>query len=153
MTDPARREAYRAHLASEAWSAMRRRVLDRDGHRCQDCGATRRLHVHHLTYRNFGHEPHYELLTVCEDCHDARHGGWWERGLDGRGGWDGLGSDTAWRDENHPELRQFNEYHIIKGWPLTELEESYFAVVCYGPFGGDDQEMLEAFEHAYWSDD
>ena len=53
--------------------------LDRDNYRCQFCHGKRndrRLHVHHIVFRrNGGADDEENLLTLCETCHTALHGG------------------------------------------------------------------------------
>jgi 5-methylcytosine-specific restriction endonuclease McrA len=68
-----RRQAYLDYLASDAWKAIRRRVLARDKWTCQDCNA-RAGDVHHETYDRFGHEELDDLASLCRSCHDVRHG-------------------------------------------------------------------------------
>ena len=47
---PGRRSNYVRGLQSPQWREVCRRVRLRDGHRCQLCGKTYTLEVHHLTY-------------------------------------------------------------------------------------------------------
>ena len=52
-------------------------VFNRDGYRCQRCGATKDLQAHHI--KPFASHPAHRLLlenglTVCVDCHGAIHG-------------------------------------------------------------------------------
>jgi len=54
-------------------------VLHRDGYKCQS-GQKRKhckkLHVHHLIFKSQGGtDAPSNLLTLCEDCHDALHAG------------------------------------------------------------------------------
>ena len=61
---------------SGQWERNRLLVLDRDGHRCADCGSTHRLHVHHLREWDQNDPSTHELnnlLTVCASCHRRRH--------------------------------------------------------------------------------
>lgn len=37
------------------------------------CGRTSELEVHHLSYKNLGHEPIEELRTLCPRCHNDAH--------------------------------------------------------------------------------
>jgi HNH endonuclease len=67
------RAGYEAYIVSDAWQARRRRVLKRDKHQCQGCGATSGLHVHHRTYEHFTAEPQSDLVTVCQTCHQMIH--------------------------------------------------------------------------------
>jgi hypothetical protein len=56
------------------WKEMRNLVLERDGHRCQKCGADRLLHVHHLRERrNGGDDSKENLLSLCHPCHRKEH--------------------------------------------------------------------------------
>ena len=59
------------------WSELRERVLERDGHECQDSNCKglhgEFLEVHHLTYRNVFKEPLEDMATVCKDCHKRIH--------------------------------------------------------------------------------
>ncbi|KUK45682.1 MAG: Putative ATP-dependent helicase, partial [Anaerolinea thermophila] len=59
------------------WDKIRQRVLNRDGHRCQVCGAVgvdRPLHVHHIQpFRSFTNRESanqlQNLITLCPTCH------------------------------------------------------------------------------------
>ena len=60
--------------------ALRRKILARDGHRCQGpgCTSTRFLEVHHRKPRaNGGTNDPSNLITLCSACHQLHH----ERGL------------------------------------------------------------------------
>jgi 5-methylcytosine-specific restriction endonuclease McrA len=53
---------------------LHRRVLKRDGWRCQFCGARTQLQVHHLQSRaQLGADVEDNLFTVCAACHRAIH--------------------------------------------------------------------------------
>jgi 5-methylcytosine-specific restriction endonuclease McrA len=49
------------------WAATRRRILDRDGHRCVQCGA-KAAEVHHAID---GREDDASLVSLCHRCHRA----------------------------------------------------------------------------------
>ena len=66
---------YRAYIQSEAWRQSRQRALERDRWRCQRCGSSRRLHVHHRTYARLGQEWLGDLVTLCARCHRRAHRG------------------------------------------------------------------------------
>jgi hypothetical protein len=56
------------------WEQIRARVLDRDGHRCGNCGSTRNLHVHHIVpLSKGGVNSESNLRTLCKDCHALLH--------------------------------------------------------------------------------
>lgn len=67
--------AYLHYLRTETWKAKRMEVLERDGHKCTgtECRETKRLHIHHLTYKNLGNEPLEDLITLCRNCHKKAH--------------------------------------------------------------------------------
>lgn len=64
---------YNRYIDSPEWKAKRKHALDRDHHRCTACGSSKRLEVHHLTYRNFTNEPLHDLATLCLGCHEKHH--------------------------------------------------------------------------------
>ena len=53
---------------------LRTGLLIRAGGACEDCGRRRTLQVHHLTYDRYGHEEPTDVLMLCRDCHERRHG-------------------------------------------------------------------------------
>lgn len=66
---------YYRYIHSEAWNQKRLERLRIDGYVCQDCEADNvALDVHHLTYDNFGNELMGDLISLCRDCHNIRHG-------------------------------------------------------------------------------
>jgi len=65
----------RKRLTPEDYSNLRKGVLQRDGWRCQNCGTSENLHVHHIERRsNLGNDGEENLITVCAGCHSAIHG-------------------------------------------------------------------------------
>lgn len=69
----------RTRSGTYAWRKLREKVLDRDHHRCTNCGRTTDLQVHHLDpgvrWRDHSTPdaelvPMSRLLTLCRDCHD-----------------------------------------------------------------------------------
>ncbi len=56
--------------------SLRRKVLGRDGHRCQNCRTLRGLHVHHVVWRSLGGPTKADnLVTLCARCHGLVHTG------------------------------------------------------------------------------
>ena len=54
---------------------LRRQILQRDGWRCQHCGAYTNLEVHHRTFRSHqGEDSEDNLITLCHICHATMHG-------------------------------------------------------------------------------
>lgn len=68
---------YNKFLQDPRWLAFRQFVLDIRGFRCEDCGSTDRLQVHHLTYKTGLFPWEYtcnEVKVLCRKCHAKVHG-------------------------------------------------------------------------------
>jgi hypothetical protein len=49
-------------------------VFRRDNYKCRCCKLRRPLHAHHVKYRSQGgDDAEYNLLSLCEACHEAEH--------------------------------------------------------------------------------
>ena len=59
----------RLKLKPESYRELRKKVLERDGWRCQNCGRLDNLEVHH----QLGNDEERNLLTLCTRCHQAAH--------------------------------------------------------------------------------
>ena len=69
-----RQKQPRLRLSFGEYDALRTRVLERDGWRCQDCGSLKTLQVHHLKKRSdLGDDASDNLITLCVNCHRRRH--------------------------------------------------------------------------------
>lgn len=66
--------SYADYLWSTRW-AERKKTYHADGGalKCFVCTSSKRLHIHHRTYRNLGNEKHDDLVTLCADCHHGVH--------------------------------------------------------------------------------
>jgi hypothetical protein len=74
MTRWSQPKSPRTRLDAESYAQLRRQVLARNGWRCQLCGSSRGLEVHHLTFRSrLGADTEEDLISVCRDCHRAIH--------------------------------------------------------------------------------
>ncbi len=60
----------RGRLSRERFGGQRERVLERDGERCQCCGAIEDLLVHH---RRRGSKQMREMITLRRGCHTRIH--------------------------------------------------------------------------------
>ncbi len=61
-------------LPAGEYDELRRRVLERDGWRCQRCGRRDRLEVHHLEHRSRGgRDANDNLIVLCRECHELIH--------------------------------------------------------------------------------
>jgi 5-methylcytosine-specific restriction endonuclease McrA len=61
-------------LNREAYAQMRLTVLNRDAWRCQNCGSSENLEVHHKQLRSHsGSDSEENLIALCSYCHSAEH--------------------------------------------------------------------------------
>ena len=66
----------RIKLEPEAYRELCSRVLERDGWRCQFCGALESLQIHHMEWRShLGRDTLENLITLCSKCHASLHRG------------------------------------------------------------------------------
>jgi len=71
-----RRRRPRVKLRREEYDLLRKRVLERDGWRCQECGSMNNLQVHHKQARSqLGDDAIDNLIAFCAICHRKRHEG------------------------------------------------------------------------------
>ena len=69
------RNMPRLKLSQEEYELLRHRVLERDGWRCQICGSSADLQVHHQQFRSkFGNDELNNLISLCARCHRSQHG-------------------------------------------------------------------------------
>jgi 5-methylcytosine-specific restriction endonuclease McrA len=66
----------RLRLPPKAYRQLHRKILERDGWRCQACGSMENLQVHHMQFRSHsGADDEVNLITLCADCHMLVHNG------------------------------------------------------------------------------
>ena len=68
-----RRDWYHRYLQSPQWQRKRQLVLKRANGICEGCGLNKATQVHHLTYERIGDEMLFDLVAVCDQCHDEVH--------------------------------------------------------------------------------
>lgn len=72
--NPIRPKQPRLRLDADAYQQVCRQILERDGWRCQGCGATHQLQVHHKQFRShLGDDSEVNLITLCAVCHNETH--------------------------------------------------------------------------------
>lgn len=64
---------HNEYLRSAAWRNLRADVLHRDEYACQMCLKARATHVHHLTYKRWRKEKPFDLVSLCDACHETQH--------------------------------------------------------------------------------
>lgn len=67
---------YNVYLKSDHWRSTRLKVLQFSNFKCNGCRSSSMLNVHHLTYKNLGHEEMNDLMVLCRDCHKLIHMLW-----------------------------------------------------------------------------
>lgn len=75
------REQYQILLQRPEWKQKRLEILNRDGHKCQWCGAAHNLQVHHKWYckcpngtrRKPWDYDNKVFMTLCDRCHKRYH--------------------------------------------------------------------------------
>jgi 5-methylcytosine-specific restriction endonuclease McrA len=69
-----RQKQPRLALDSEEYDRLKTRILKRDGWKCQYCGSSTNLRVHHLVYRSqLGADVSDNLINLCVACHRREH--------------------------------------------------------------------------------
>ena len=61
---------YNAYLRSPEWNEKRAAVIKRANAICEACGQKRATYVRHISWQHVFHEPLFELVAVCSDCHE-----------------------------------------------------------------------------------
>ncbi len=64
----------RLRLDPESYRQLCQQVLERDAWRCQSCGRSTDLQVHHIHRRSrLGDDTESNLITLCARCHQELH--------------------------------------------------------------------------------
>lgn len=66
-------KGYSEYLASDQWKQRRAKVLRRANNICEGCATRPATQVHHLTYDRVQHEMLFDLVAVCDECHEFIH--------------------------------------------------------------------------------
>jgi hypothetical protein len=64
---------YNLYLQSPQWKIKRAQVLRRAGNICEGCRRQKATQVHHLSYEHVFNEFLWELVAICDDCHERIH--------------------------------------------------------------------------------
>ena len=64
------RADYDAYLRSPEWRSLRKRIYKRASGLCEGCLLRPATQTHHLTYAHKGNEFAWELVAICDACHD-----------------------------------------------------------------------------------
>lgn len=67
------RAEHARYLQTPDWRRRRAAVMRRAQHTCEGCGVARATQVHHLHYRRWRREMLFDLVAVCDGCHELIH--------------------------------------------------------------------------------
>lgn len=74
MNNSALQKRHRIRKVPREYARLRREILERDGWRCQKCGCSKNLDVHHVRRRSaLGDDAEANLITLCRACHQILH--------------------------------------------------------------------------------
>jgi len=63
-------DGYFAYINSDAWYRKRERWIELADYECEWCSEFKKpLHIHHLSYENFGRENEDDVIVLCRACH------------------------------------------------------------------------------------
>jgi len=69
-----RQRKPRLRLNQDSYRRLHTKVLERDNWRCQNCGTSEYLQVHHIRSRSaLGDDAAENLITLCQNCHRQCH--------------------------------------------------------------------------------
>lgn len=69
-------DSYHAQLLDPRWKAFREFIFVVRGRKCEKCGATEYLQIHHMHYHKGCLAWEYtckDMLVLCKDCHQELH--------------------------------------------------------------------------------
>lgn len=64
---------YKGYLKSDEWVKRRKKFYSNHSRVCRACGKRYYLNLHHLTYKNLGHEKDEDFAVLCQYCHHYIH--------------------------------------------------------------------------------
>jgi 5-methylcytosine-specific restriction endonuclease McrA len=117
-------DEYRDYLRSDRWRAIRDWAFALHGRKCQECGETGGLEVHHLHYDTLGRERPEDLRVLCWRCHE--------------------GADRTRADEARQRSEEALYRARLDGWASKKYGEDWGE-------SGDAEEIEEEFDD--WLED
>lgn len=65
---------YANYLCTTHWKRFKDKYILEHGRICQICGCAQDgLELHHISYKNVGHESPNDVILLCKSCHDIKH--------------------------------------------------------------------------------
>lgn len=68
-------KTYLLYIKSEWWTKRKNQYFKRYGRRCEVCGSTEKIQLHHKLYGKYYHELDRDLVALCFFHHDQLHKG------------------------------------------------------------------------------
>lgn len=65
--------SYSEYLQTEHWKDFREKAIINASGKCQVCGDSFKLNVHHRIYTNLGNETFIDVVVLCKSCHSIYH--------------------------------------------------------------------------------
>ena len=64
---------YKEYIKSKRWRQRRYNYYLTHKKQCVICYSGGRIGLHHISYKNLGHEPDHDLVALCWSCHEKFH--------------------------------------------------------------------------------
>lgn len=62
-----------AYMRTEQWKQLKLERLRIAQYKCESCGSTHNLHLHHITYERLTQERIEDVAVLCNECHNYLH--------------------------------------------------------------------------------
>ncbi len=67
------RLTYTNYINSDKWREIKNRYYQKFPRKCAACLSSKKIHLHHMVYGNFGDEKDEDLIPLCEPHHADYH--------------------------------------------------------------------------------
>lgn len=64
---------YRIYISSKWWTDRKTLYYKYHAKKCAVCESTKYIQLHHMTYKDYGHEKDEHLVALCRGCHEEFH--------------------------------------------------------------------------------
>ena len=65
--------SYAKYMKSRRWKQFKYSYWKKHERVCAACGSTKRLCLHHYSYKKLGNETFDDVVPLCWDCHEELH--------------------------------------------------------------------------------
>lgn len=67
------RLTYSKYINSDTWREIKNSYYQKFPRKCAACQSSKKIHLHHMVYGNFGDEKEEDLIPLCEPHHAEYH--------------------------------------------------------------------------------